>query len=246
MNRTHDLKSSCSSSDEEDDELLFPFEPEEDEEVFAPRLHSQGSDIFHPIDGVDIERPGNPLVAILEYQEAVDSRQHEPHETTQVAVTPVPKSRKRKTLHLPNAPAQIIRPVAKRLKASVYERGVIVPASLMGSLSLDRTRDCCPQQRGNVCQLVENKTDTANAPFRSASIKIPSRFQPILWPGDAHLVSPCTERDGSQSCSSSSSSKSWTSGLELACRRSLDVSSPVCECFNDLALHSSTGSYKGS
>ncbi|CAI5727879.1 unnamed protein product [Peronospora destructor] len=233
---TYDLKAT-NSSGEEDEELMFPFE-EEDDDFF---LHSQGSCIFHPIDGVDIERPADPLVAIFEYQEAIDGQNkesiQEPHEEKQVAVTPVPRSRKRKTLQLPNAPAQIICPVAKRLKSSVYERGITAPASLMGSLSLDWTRDRYHQQIGKVCQLVENKTDKAKVPFRSASVKISNRFQPILWPGDA-LVSHIMERDDSHLCSSSSSSKSWTSGLELVCRRSLDVSSPVCECFNDLALHS--------
>ncbi|CAI5711782.1 unnamed protein product [Peronospora effusa] len=241
-----DVNVTSFSSDEEEEKFMFPFEQEDDAFFLSFRLHSQGSNIFHPIDGVDIERPANPLVAILEYQEIVESRnevsQKEFMEEKLVAVTPVPRSRKRKMLQLPNAPVQIIRPVAKRLKSSVYEHGAIAPASLMGSLSLDRTRD------GKGCHLVENnKTDKAKAPCCSASINIPNMFQPIIWPGDA-LVSHNTETDGSPSCSSSSSSssKSWTSGLELVCRRSLDVSSPVCECFNDLALTSSTGSCKGS
>ncbi|CAI5711657.1 unnamed protein product [Peronospora destructor] len=215
---TYDLKAT-NSSGEEDEELMFPFE-QEDDDFFSPRLHSQGSGIFNPIDGVDIERPANPLVAILEYQEAIDGQNKESiqelREEKQVAVTPVPRSRKRKTLQLPNAPTQIICPVAKRLKSSVYERGITAPASLMGSLSLDRTRDRYHQQIESL----------------SASGEQDGQGQ-----RDA-LVSHITERDDSHLCSSSSSSKSWTSGLELVCQRSLDVSSPVCEYFNDLALHS--------
>lgn len=234
-------------SDGEDEELMFAFEQQDAD--FSPRLRSEGSHIFHSIDGVDIERPSNPMAAILERREAVDSKkrgrgEEEPkalESTTDETpvVTPVLSSRKRKTLDLPNAPARVIRPVAKRLKSNAHERSITAPACLMGNLSLHRTRDQQQQQQG------EDEAANANSPFRSASINIPDSFQPILWPGDA-AVSRSSGRDRSQSCSSSSSSKSWASGLGLFCRRSLDVSSPLRVRFNDLMLHSSAGSYTGS
>ncbi|OWZ06603.1 hypothetical protein PHMEG_00021121 [Phytophthora megakarya] len=226
-------------SDEEDEELMFAFEEQDD--ALSPRLHSEGSQLFHSIDGVDFERPANPVAATLERQEELNSRKRRYEDAPDLieekaAVTPV-LSRKHKTFELPNAPARIIRPVAKRLKSNAHERPITAPACLMGNLSLHRTRD-----QPQVIPQVEIETD--HVQFRSASINIPDSFQPIHWPGDAAVSR--SGRDRSYSCSSSSSSKSWTSGLGLFCRRSLDVSSPLRMHLNDLVLHSSAGSYTGS
>ncbi|KAG2774694.1 hypothetical protein PC129_g7219 [Phytophthora cactorum] len=232
-------------SEGEDEELMFAFE-----EQVSPRLHSEGSHIFHSIDGVDFERPANPMAAILEHREAIEHKKRRREEDDvqepeadlteeKPVVTPVLSSnRKRKTFDLPNAPARVIRPVAKRLKSNAFERPITAPACLMNNLSLHISRD-------ETISELEHEEDKSNAPFRSASINIPDSFQPIHWPGDA-AVSRSSGRDRSQSCSSSSSSKSWASGLGLFCRRSLDVSSPLRVRFNDLVLHSSTGSYTGS
>ncbi|KAF1779307.1 Regulator of chromosome condensation 1/beta-lactamase-inhibitor protein II [Phytophthora cactorum] len=176
------------------------------------------------------------------FEEQVSPRLHKPEADLteeKPVVTPVLSSnRKRKTFDLPNAPARVIRPVAKRLKSNAFERSITAPACLMNNLSLHISRD-------ETISELEHEEDKSNAPFRSASINIPDSFQPIHWPGDA-AVSRSSGRDRSQSCSSSSSSKSWASGLGLFCRRSLDVSSPLRVRFNDLVLHSSTGSYTGS
>ncbi|ETI51096.1 hypothetical protein F442_05569 [Phytophthora nicotianae P10297] len=234
-------------SEEEDEELMFAFE-EQDEEL-SPRLHNEGSHIFHSIDGVDFERPANPVAAILERREALDQKKRgRGEDEVQVyeanlaeekpVATPVLSNRKRKTFDLPNAPARVIRPLAKRLKSNASERSITAPACLMNNLSLQISREeAIPE--------LEHEEEKSNVPFRSASINIPDSFQPIHWPGDA-AVSRNSGRDRSQSCSSSSSSKSWTSGLGLFCRRSLDVSSPMRMRFNDLMLHSSAGSYTGS
>ncbi|KAG6592709.1 Cytoplasmic dynein 1 heavy chain 1 [Phytophthora cinnamomi] len=249
-------------SEGEDEELMFAFEEEQEEHAavavaFSPRLRSGGSRIFHSIDGVDVERPANPMAAVLARREKAmrkrgrDDEEDEPEEpealdtedrAEEKPAAPVFR-RKRNTFDLPTGRARVIRPVAKRLKSNAYERSVTAPACLMGNLSLHRTRD---QQQDDAIPELESEADhKSNAPFRSASINIPDSFQPIHWPGDA-AVACSSGRERSQSCSSSSSSKSWASGLGLFCRRSLDVSSPLRVHFNDLVLHSSTGSYTGS
>ncbi|KAG7392931.1 hypothetical protein PHYPSEUDO_013419 [Phytophthora pseudosyringae] len=236
-------------SEGEDEELMFAFEQSEQDGAFSPRLRSEGSHLFHSIDGVHFERPANPMAAILERldskkrgrgneeDEEDEDDEAEASEEEKPAVTPVLASRKRKTLELPNAPARVIRPVAKRFKSNAHERPITAPACLMGNLSLHRTRESDA--------ILPELEDEGDAPFRSASINIPDNFQPILWPGDA-AVSRSSGRARSHSCSSSSSSKSWASGLGLLCRRSLDVASPLGGRFNDLVLHSSAGSYTGS
>ncbi|KAK1931569.1 hypothetical protein P3T76_012898 [Phytophthora citrophthora] len=223
-------------SEGEDEELMFAFE-EQEQDV---------SPIFHSIDGVDFERPVNPMASLLdrldnnkrsreeEEEDDDDDEEEEPEADfteEKPAVTPV-ISRKRKTLELPNAPARVIRPVAKRFKSNVYERSITAPACLMNNLSLHLTTE------SEAIPELENEEDNGPTPFRSASINIPDSFQPIHWPGDTAV----SRNSGSLSCSSSSSSKSWTG---LLCRRSLDVSSPLRVHFNDLVLHSS-GSYTGS
>ncbi|GMF10807.1 unnamed protein product [Phytophthora lilii] len=240
--------SAADFSEGEDEELMFAFE--EQDAAFSPRLHSQGSQLFHSIDGVAFERPANPMAAVLERREAQQSKKRErddeveepeaPDAADAVEEKPLAGRRKRKTFDLPTGSARVVRPVAKRVKSNAYERSITAPACLMGSLSLHRTRE--PQ---DAIPELENEADKANGPFRSASINIPDSFQPIHWPGDA-AVARSSGRDRSQSCSSSSSSKSWASGLGLFCRRSLDVSSPLRVRFNDLVLHSSAGSYSGS
>lgn len=231
-------------SEGDDEELMFAFEEQGDE--FSPR-HSEGSHIFHSIDGVDFERPANPLAAILEKCEALGRNKREREEDdvqepeagyTLDKSVGTPGNRKRKTFDLPNAPARVIRPVAKRLKSNAIDRSITAPACLMNNLSLHMTRD-------ETISELEQHEEKSDAPFRSASINIPDSFQPIHWPGDA-AASRNSGRDRSQSCSSSSSSKSWASGFGFFCRRSLDVSSPLRVRFNDLMLHSSAGSYTGS
>lgn len=214
-------------SEGEDEELMFAFEEQD------------ASPVFHSIDGIDFERPANPVASLLDRLDSnkrgrEDEEEEEPEADLteeKSAVTPV-LSRKRKTLELPNAPARVIRPVAKRFKSNVYERSMTAPACLMNNLSLHRTTE------SEAIPELENEGGNSPTPFRSASINIPDSFQPIHWPGDAAV----SRNSGSLSCSSSSSSKSWTG---LLCRRSLDVSSPLRVHFNDLVLHSS-GSYTGS
>ncbi|KAE8888732.1 hypothetical protein PF005_g7293 [Phytophthora fragariae] len=245
-------------SEEEDEELMFAFEEEQQQEEVAvapltPRLRSGGSRIFHSIDDVDVERPANPMAAVLARREALRKRSREDDEELEepealdadyltekpVAVFRPVASRKRKTFDLPTGLARVIRPVAKRPKSNAYERSVTAPACLMGNLSLHRSRD--QQQEDDAIPELEDEADKT---FRSASINIPDSFQPIHWPGDA-AVSCSSGRERSHSVSSSSS-KSWASGLGLFCRRSMDVSSPLRVHFSDLVLRSSTGSYTGS
>ncbi|KAL4108799.1 hypothetical protein PRIC1_000508 [Phytophthora ramorum] len=216
------------SDGEEEEELMFAFE----EHVASPRG-------FYSIDGVAFERPAHPMAAILARLDAKKrSRQEddveEPETLDAEDLTeqkPVAVSRKRKTFDLPSVPVRVIRPVAKRFKSDAHERSMTAPACLMGRLSLHRTRE----QQEDIPEL-ENETDKGPTGFRSASIDIPDSFYPIPCPGDAAVG-----RDRAQSFSSSSSSKSG-----LFCRRSLDVASPLRVHFNDLELHSSTGSYTGS
>ncbi|KAL3660934.1 hypothetical protein V7S43_013950 [Phytophthora oleae] len=216
-------------SEGEDEELMFAFEEQD------------ASPVFHSIDGVDFERPANPMASLLDRLDSNKRGREDEDEEPEAdlteekpAATPV-LSRKRKTLELPNAPARVVRPVAKRFKSNMYERSITAPACLMNNLSLHRTTE------SEAIPELENEADNGPAPFRSASINIPDSFQPIHWPGDA-AVSRSSGQDRSLSCSSSSSSTSWTG---LLCRRSLDVSSPLRVHFNDLVLHSS-GSYTGS
>jgi hypothetical protein len=235
------MASRAEFSEGEDEELMFAFEEEQD--GFSPRLHSGGSQIFHSIDGVEFERPANPMAAVLERQEernnlkrgraSLDEDEPEADLAEEKPVTPLqPGGRKRKTFLLPSAPARVIRPLAKRLKSNAFERSVTAPACLMGNLSLNRTKEPVDMA------ILELEGEHVKVPFRSASISIPDSFKPIHWPGDAMA-------DRAHSCSSSSSSsKSWTSGL--LCRRSLDVSSPLTVGIDDMALHSSAGSYTGS
>ncbi|CEG37090.1 uncharacterized protein PHALS_04549 [Plasmopara halstedii] len=232
-------------SEDEEEELMFKFE-EQDAEL-SPRLHSGDSQIFYSIDGVDFERPANPMVAILECHEAVDRKKRGREEDgvqepdadvieEEMVATPVLKGNpKRTTFELPNAPARVIRPLAKRFKLNGLERSITAPACLMDNLSLYWTKDET---------IPELEDEEPEVPFRSASINIPNTFQPINWPGDA-AISHSYGKDRSHSCSSSSSSKSWASGLGLFCRRSLDVSSPLRVRLNDLMLHPSAGSYSG-
>lgn len=155
----------------------------------------------------------------------------------EIVATPILSgNRKRKTFELPNAPARVICPMAKKIKSNGLERSITAPACLMDNLSLYWTKDESVPELENV---------EPDVPHRSASVKIPDSFQPINWPGDA-VISRSYGKDRSLSCSSSSSSKSWASSLGLFCRRSLDVSSPLRVRFNDLMLHPSAGSYTGS
>ncbi|TDH67684.1 hypothetical protein CCR75_004817 [Bremia lactucae] len=232
-------------SDGEHEELLFPVE--DLEVVHSPRLHSKRSHVFYSIDGVDIERPGNPMAAILEHREAIDRKKRERDEEVDefnpdgaeespIATRVFSHKCKRKTLELPTAPARVIRPVAKRFKAYGFDRSITAPACFIDKrLRYETTEEA----------KLELEKEDLDLPLRAASIAVPDSFQPILWPGDAAL-SHKFGKDRSHSCSSSSSSKSWASGLGLFCRRSLDVSSPLRVRLNDLVLHSTAGSYTGS
>ncbi|KAG7396706.1 hypothetical protein PHYBOEH_001874 [Phytophthora boehmeriae] len=236
-------------SEGEDEELMFAFEDQDD--AFSPRLHSGGSQIFHSIDGVEVERPANPLAAVLERQAAKEAKKRgreeddedepEAQETADLFEEKPAVNRKRKTFERPTVAAtQVVRPTAKRYKS---ERSTTAPACLMGNLSLHRTWE--PPQE--IPELGRGEAD--KGPLRSASINIPHKFQPIHWPGDAAAMARSSGRDRSHSCSSSSSSKSWASGLGLFCRRSLDVASPLRVHFNDMVLGttaSRAGSYTGS
>ncbi|GMF30789.1 unnamed protein product [Phytophthora fragariaefolia] len=233
-------------SDGESEELMFAFE-EQDAEALWPR--SGGARVFHPIDGRDVERPANPMAAVLERRgkrgrddgdleepEALDA---DLDEDKPASLRLVSAGLKRSTFRLPMRCTRVVRPVAKRPKTSAYARSATAPACLMGNLSLHRTAELEAKEDVEL----ENEMDNGDAPFRSASIDIPASFHPIQWPGDA-VVTRSSGRERSHSCSSSSSSKSWGSGL--FCRRSLDVASPLRVHFNDLVLRSSDGSCTGS
>ncbi|CAI5711176.1 unnamed protein product [Hyaloperonospora brassicae] len=244
--------------EEEDEELMFAFE-QQSEEALSTRSGRDNTEIFYSIDGVGIERPANPVAAILERRESVESTKVAGQEDEilkledNVDVLSVLHSRKRKTLEVPCT--QVFHPIAKRLKSNAQERSVTATACLMDNLSLHRTsgRQCHRQQQEEVTLYSnENKTDTASEPpVRSATITIPERFQPIHWPGDAtgtcSSEKSCNHSNLSSSSSSScSSSKSRNSGLSHFCRLGLDVPSHMRAHLNDLVLHSSAGSYTGS
>lgn len=240
---------------------MFAFEPQSDEEN-STRPQHEDTKIFYSIDGISIERPVNPIVAILEHREVVQSAKASREEEIakledKVAVPSVLQSRKRKTHELPtNTFAQTFHPVAKRTKSNTCERSVTATACLMDNLSLHRTSggQCRQQQGGTTLHDNDHKKDIAtNSPDCSASVTIPNRFQPIHWSGDASGA--CSiEKDCSHSCSSSSSSLSSCSSskprtpnsLSHSCRLGVDVLSPTHVHFNDLVLHSSAGSYTGS
>lgn len=233
-------------SDGEHDELFFSVE--DLDVVHSLRLHSKGSHVFYSVDGVDIERPGNPMAAILEHREAIDRKKRgreeevdeleadDGVEESPLATRVFTNKCKCKTFELPTAPARVIRPVAKRFKANNFDRSITTPACLINKLSrYDTTEEAS----------FEHENEDLDLPLRAASIAVPDSFQPILWPGDAAVLNNFG-KDRSHSCSSSSSSKSWASGLGLFCRRSLDVASPLRVRFNDLMLHSTAGNYTGS
>lgn len=218
----------------EDEELVFAFE---DGEAFSPRLHSGGSSVFHSIDGVAFERPANPMAAVLERQarkRGLEDEQ-EPEDEEEKIPAELKPSRKRKSYDLPVvAVTNVVRPTPKRMRSDAYERSVTAPPCLTGVARVAWEPQEMPELERDSCP-------------RSASINIPhNKFQPIHWPGDA-AVSRSSGRDRSHSCSSSSSSKSWSS-LGLFCRRSLDVSSPLRVRFSDLVLNTASraGSYTGS
>uniref|UniRef100_A0AAV1THB8 Uncharacterized protein n=1 Tax=Peronospora matthiolae TaxID=2874970 RepID=A0AAV1THB8_9STRA len=246
--------------EEEDEELMFAFEPQSDEEN-STRPQHEDTPIFYSIDGVSIERPVNPIVAILEHREVGESAKASREEEIvkledKAAVPSVLHSRKRKTNELPtNNFAQTFHPVAKRTKSKhTCERSVTATACLMDNLSLHRTSggQCRQQRGGTTLHDNDHKKDLAtNSPDCSTSVAIPNRFQPIHWPGDASGTCSA-EKDCSYSCSSSSSSSCSSSkprtpsSLSHSCRLGVDVLSPTHVHFNDLVLHSSAGSYTGS
>ncbi|RLN86395.1 hypothetical protein BBJ28_00001897 [Nothophytophthora sp. Chile5] len=228
----------------DDEELQFLFEREDEP-------------LFRPIGG--FERPPHPMAALLERREAQALRPKrvrgdeldQPDEEEEKAACPLPVPvsafRKRKTFDRPTElVTKLVRPMPKRLKSGAYERSVTAPACLMGSLSLHRSR---PQEEENPPPLGEADElhEPTSSSARSAAVSIPNMplFRPIHWPGDAAVAG----RERSHSCSSSSSAKSWTSGLGRFCRRSLDVASPLRVRLSDLVLGSTVsraGSYTGS
>ncbi|RLN81172.1 hypothetical protein BBJ28_00009365 [Nothophytophthora sp. Chile5] len=235
----------------DDEELQFLFEREDEP-------------LFRPIGG--FERPSHPMAAVLERREAhalrpkrvrgdelneTGDHADDPGEDEEKAACPLPvpvsARRKRKTFDRPTElVTKLVRPTPKRLKSGAYERSVTAPACLMGSLSLHRSRpqeEENPPPLGDADELHEPTTSSA----RSAAVSIPNMplFRPIHWPGDAAVAG----RERSHSCSSSSSAKSWASGLGRFCRHSLDVASPLRVRLSDLVLGSTVsraGSYTGS
>ncbi|KAF4318802.1 hypothetical protein BBO99_00006573 [Phytophthora kernoviae] len=217
-------------SEGEDEELMFAFEDHDDN--FSPRLHSGGSQIFHSIDGMEFERPANPLAAVLEHCAAKEAKKRgrdedegdepeaqESADLFEEKLMPLPSNRKRKMFERPTvATTEVVRPTAKRYKS---ERSTTAPACLMGNLSLHRTSE--PQQ-----EIPDLANEVGNGPLRSASINIPHKFQPIHWPGDSAVVARSSGRERSHS---------------------LDVASPLRVHFNDMVLGttaSRAGSYTGS